>query len=74
MTEHMDADAALKDLAFDVQHAPLVTLGALQRTAIAMSGPFAGLIEAALQAQAVAATLAFQALTALASAAGELDE
>jgi hypothetical protein len=75
MTEPMDADTllraadALRTLGFDVEPAPLVVLGARQRTATAMSGPFGGLIEAALQAQAVAGTLGLQALTAMASAA-----
>ncbi|GAA2299879.1 hypothetical protein GCM10009853_065230 [Glycomyces scopariae] len=63
------ADTGLKALGFDVQPAPLVTLGALQRTAIAMAGPFGGLIEAALQAQALAGTLGLQTLTTLVNAA-----
>ncbi|MEU6248093.1 hypothetical protein [Glycomyces sp. NPDC047010] len=63
------ADAALKAVGFDVQPAPLVTLGAAQRTAIAMAGPFGGLIEAALQAQALAGTLGLQTLTTLVNAA-----
>jgi hypothetical protein len=63
------ADAALKVAGFDIQPAPMVTLGALQRTAIAMAGPFGGLIEAALQAQALAGTLGLQALTSLVNAA-----
>ncbi|MQM25737.1 hypothetical protein [Glycomyces albidus] len=76
MTEPMDAgallraaDAALRTLGFDVEPAPLVVLGPAQRTAIAMAGPFGGLIEAALQAQAAAGTLGLQALAALAGAA-----
>ncbi|WP_133884068.1 hypothetical protein [Glycomyces sp. NRRL B-16210] len=63
------ADAALKATGFDVQPAPLVTLGALQRTAIAMAGPFGALLEAALQAQAAAGTLGLQALLSLVNAA-----
>ncbi|WP_198667403.1 WXG100 family type VII secretion target, partial [Glycomyces dulcitolivorans] len=63
------ADAALKVAGFYIQPAPMVTLGALQRTAIAMAGPFGGLIEAALQAQALAGTLGLQALTTLVNAA-----
>lgn len=76
MTEPMDADAlrrtadaALSTLGFEIEPAPLVVLSAMQRTTIAMAGPFGGLIEAALQAQAMAGTLALQALTALSHAA-----
>lgn len=63
------ADAALKAAGFDVQPAPLVTLGALQRRAIAMAGPFGALLEAALQAQAAAGTIELQARLSLVNAA-----
>jgi hypothetical protein len=63
------ADTALKALGFDIQPAPAVTLGPAQRTAIAMAGPFGGILEAALQAQAMAGTLGLQTLTSLINAA-----
>ncbi|WP_205328562.1 hypothetical protein [Glycomyces sp. YM15] len=63
------ADAALKAIGFNIQPAPMVTLGPAQRTAIAMAGPFGGILEAALQAQAMAGTLGLQALTSLINAA-----
>ncbi|WP_335989535.1 hypothetical protein [Glycomyces sp. MUSA5-2] len=63
------ADTALKAVGFDIQPAPLVTLGAAQRAAIAAAGPFGGIIEAALQAQALAGTLGLQTLTTLVNAA-----
>jgi hypothetical protein len=63
------ADAALKALGFNIQPAPTVTLGPAQRTAIAMAGPFGGIVEAALQAQAMAGTLGLQTLTSLVNAA-----
>jgi uncharacterized protein YukE len=63
------ADAALKATGFDIQPAPLVTLGPAQRTAIAMAGPFGGFLEAVLQAQAMAGTLGLQSLTSLVNAA-----
>ncbi|GAA2166276.1 MULTISPECIES: hypothetical protein [Glycomyces] len=63
------ADAALKAVGFNIQPAPAVTLGPAQRTAIAMAGPFGGIIEAALQAQAMAGTLGLQTLTSLVNAA-----
>lgn len=63
------ADAALKAIGFDIQPAPLVTLGAAQRTAIAMAGPFGPVLEAALQAQAAAGTMGLQTLTSLINAA-----
>ncbi|MBO3734244.1 hypothetical protein [Glycomyces niveus] len=63
------ADAALKAVGFDIQPAPLVTLGPAQRTAIAMAGPFGPILEAALQAQAAAGTMGLQTLTSLINAA-----
>ncbi|MFG3338569.1 WXG100 family type VII secretion target [Glycomyces sp. NPDC048151] len=63
------ADAALKALGFNIQPAPMVTLGPAQRTAIAMAGPFGGILEAALQAQAAAGTFGLQTLTSLINAA-----
>jgi hypothetical protein len=63
------ADAALKATGFNVQPAPLVQLGPAQRTAIALAGPFGAFLEAVLQAQAMAGTLALQALTSLVNAA-----
>ena len=63
------ADAALKAIGFNIQPAPMVTLGPAQRTAIAMAGPFGGILEAALQAQAMAGTLGLQTLTSLINAA-----
>ncbi|HEY1093845.1 MAG TPA: hypothetical protein VGE61_04030 [Glycomyces sp.] len=63
------ADAALKAVGFNIQPAPAVTLGPAQRTAIAMAGPFGGILEAALQAQAMAGTLGLQTLTSLVNAA-----
>jgi hypothetical protein len=63
------ADAALKAIGFNIQPAPMVTLGPAQRTAIAMAGPFGGILEAALQAQAAAGTLGLQTLTSLINAA-----
>ncbi|GAA2125769.1 WXG100 family type VII secretion target [Glycomyces algeriensis] len=63
------ADAALKAIGFNIQPAPMVTLGPAQRTAIAMAGPFGGILEAALQAQAMAGTLGLQTLTSLVNAA-----
>ncbi|RRR96069.1 hypothetical protein [Glycomyces terrestris] len=65
------AAAALRARGFEP--GPPVTLGPAQRAAVAASGPFAGLVEAALQAQALAGTLGLQALAALACAA-DLDE
>lgn len=63
------ADTALKAIGFNIQPAPMVTLGPAQRTAIAMAGPFGGILEAALQAQAMAGTLGLQTLTSLINAA-----
>ncbi|MEU5154439.1 hypothetical protein [Glycomyces sp. NPDC021274] len=63
------ADAALKAIGFNIQPAPMVTLGPAQRTAIAMAGPFGGILEAVLQAQATAGTLGLQTLTSLINAA-----
>lgn len=63
------ADAALKAVGFNIQPAPLVTLGPAQRAAIAMAGPFGSFIEAGLQVQAMAGTLGLQTLTSLINAA-----
>lgn len=63
------ADAAINAAGFDVQPAPLVTLGMVQRVAIAAAGPFGPLVEAALQAQAAAGTMGLQALLSLVNAA-----
>ncbi len=63
------ADAALKAIGFNIQPAPLVTLGPAQRTAIAMAGPFGSFLEAGLQVQAMAGTLGLQTLTSLINAA-----
>jgi hypothetical protein len=63
------ADAAIRAVGFNIQPAPMVTLGPAQRTAIAMAGPFGPILEAGLQAQAMAGTFGLQTLTSLINAA-----
>ena len=58
------ADAAIRAAGFDVQPAPQVTLGAGQRLAIAMAGPFGFPLQAALEATAFASTTALQVVLA----------
>ncbi|WP_026931559.1 hypothetical protein [Glycomyces tenuis] len=78
------ADAAIHAAGFDIQPAPQVTLGAAQRLAIALAGPFGFQLQAALETAALAATTGLQAVlatlnstdaqtaTALSTAAGAL--